>query len=62
MLRNLRILNLAENEIVKLENFEYLTSLERLNMTGNNIEHIPAEIQKLKYLVSLRLEEIKSKI
>ena len=52
MLRNLRILNLAENQIAKLENFEYLTSLERLNVTGNNIEHILAEIQKLKYLLN----------
>ena len=61
MLRNLRILNLAENQIAKLENFEYLTSLERLNVTGNKIEHIPVEIQKLQYLVSLRLERNKIK-
>ena len=30
-------------------------------MTGNKIEHIPVEIQKLQYLVSLRLERNKIK-
>ena len=55
-LHHLRILNLAENKIKKLEHFDTLTSLERLNMTGNCIEHIPSGIQKLRYLMSFRIE------
>ena len=53
-LSNLTELNLAENSIRKLENFEALVKLQRLNLSGNQISRIPENIHKLRSLQVLR--------
>ncbi|GBG25407.1 Centriolin [Hondaea fermentalgiana] len=55
-LTQLRILNLAQNRIVKLDGcFEWLDKLENLNLSGNLLESIPPVLGKLKALRTLRL-------
>ena len=51
-------LNLAENYLTNIETIGNLFRLQKLNLSGNQIQRIPSSVSRLQSLTHLKLQEL----